>query len=129
MNDKVYCTPYSELWIDEGGILHTRYTKKKTDVTLSIAKKEIELINKMRGDKKIPTMVNLNNTKSLTKEAREYYAGRESKKVFSAVALIVNSPFHSVMGNFFLGINKPLFPVKLFSSEKKALDWLKSYIK
>ena len=125
MKKNVSETPYSQMWIDDGGILHIRYTKK-TDVTLIIAKKEIELINKICLGKKIPTLVNLNNTKSISREARQFLSGRESQKVLRSVALVVKSPIHSVMGNFFLGINKPSYPLKLFSSEEQALNWLKT---
>jgi hypothetical protein len=31
------------------------------------------------------------------------------------------------MGNFFLGLNKPHFPTKLFTSEEKAEVWLKEF--
>ncbi len=36
-------------------------------------------------------------------------------------------PKSPVIRNFFLGINKPPYPVTLFNSEEKALEWLKTF--
>lgn len=34
-----------------------------------------------------------------------------------------------VLGSFFIGLNKPTMPVKLFTSEKEALNWQQTFIK
>lgn len=120
-------TPYSKIWIDDKGIMHSKYTKK-TLVTEEVAIAEIQIIKEISQGNKVPLLVNMSNTTSITIKARKYYSGKESEKVIRAAALIVNSPLHSVMGNFFLGLNKPQFPVKLFSSEEQALKWLRKYI-
>jgi hypothetical protein len=113
-----------KVWIDEHEIMHCNYLNK-INITLKTAKDEIEIISKFTGNRKLPMMINISNVQSITKEAREFYSGEESAKVFSAVGIIVQSPVHEVIGNFFLGINRPSFPVKLFKSEEKAIEWLK----
>ena len=62
---------------------------------------------------------------SATREAREYYAGPENAKAVLAVGLLVRSSISRLMGNFFLGINKTIFPLKLFSEPEQALAWLR----
>ncbi len=120
-------TPHSKIWIDESGIMHSKYTKK-TLVTEEVAITDIQTIKEMIQGNKVPLLVNMSNTTSITIKARKYYSGKESEKIISAAALVVNSPMHTVMGNFFLGLNKRQFPVKLFSSEEQALIWLRKYI-
>jgi len=63
---------------------------------------------------------------SATREAREYYAGPENAKSVLAVALLVRSSISRMMGNFFLGINRTIFPLKLFAEPEPALSWLES---
>jgi hypothetical protein len=46
-----------------------------------------------------------------------------------ATALIVDSPVGRIIGNFFIGMNKPGIPVKIFDSEDKAIQWLRGFIK
>jgi hypothetical protein len=43
----------------------------------------------------------------------------------SAFAIIIQSPLSRVIGNFFMGLNKPRVPARLFKSEKEAVKWLK----
>ncbi|MEZ4381885.1 MAG: hypothetical protein R3A79_11070 [Nannocystaceae bacterium] len=62
---------------------------------------------------------------SATREAREYYAGPENAKVVLAVALLVRSAISRMMGNFFLGMNRTIFPLKLFAEPEPALEWLR----
>ena len=56
----------------------------------------------------------------------KYYAGSEAGNVFAAAALIVDSPLSRLLGNFFLGINKPKMPVRLCKNEDEALEWIAS---
>jgi hypothetical protein len=65
---------------------------------------------------------------SITKEAREYYAGEEAGEAIKATALLIKSPVAKVLGSLFLGINKPKVLLKLYTSEKEAIEWLKGFI-
>jgi hypothetical protein len=44
------------------------------------------------------------------------------------VALLVGSPMSRAIGNFFIGLNKPLIPTRLFVSEPEALAWLRGFL-
>lgn len=45
----------------------------------------------------------------------------------SPLPLLLQSPaLTRAIDNFFMGLNKPLFPTRLFTSEEEALTWLKS---
>lgn len=44
------------------------------------------------------------------------------------MALLIGSPVSRMIGNFFLGINRLRVPVRLFSDEAEALEWLKRYL-
>ena len=73
----------------------------------------------------VPCLVDLRIVHSMAREARMYYAGEETAKWESAAALIISSGAGRMLGNFFMGLNKPLFPTKLFTDENEALNWLK----
>jgi predicted transcriptional regulator len=61
----------------------------------------------------------------MTQECRRYFAGKEHAAVFTKCALIVTSPISKIIGNFFLGANKPIRPTKLFTDVNQGLNWLK----
>ena len=44
-----------------------------------------------------------------------------------AVALVIDSPLSRVLGNFFLGFNRPETPARLFTSVDEARAWLNTF--
>jgi hypothetical protein len=46
----------------------------------------------------------------------------------AAVALIVGTPLTRVMANFFLSVNKPVFPTRMFDDEASAVAWLLEFV-
>lgn len=76
-----------------------------------------------------PALICLRQIKSMNREARQYYSGPESAKLFVAAALLIDSPVARVIGSFFLGLNKSSIPTRVFSSETEAIDWLRSYLR
>ena len=73
-------------------------------------------------------MVDISKIKSVTREAREYFAGEKASEVAKSIAIIVSSPVSRVIGNFLIGLNKPSYPIKLFTKVKEAEDWLKQFL-
>ena len=74
-------------------------------------------------------LVDLTHCKAISREARAYYAGEQAAKSGLAAALLIGSPLARAIGNFFMQINKPIFPARLFTSEAQALAWLKSFVR
>lgn len=62
------------------------------------------------------------------REARAYMAGKETGDVVQASAFLIGSPVSKVVGNFFMSVNKPLFPIRMFTSEAEAVEWLKGFL-
>ena len=126
MGNKVVKTRNAEIWIDEEGICHHTYTAGAR-LTFEDTLKECRIISEMSGHKKVPILVDINNVKHVPRESRMYYAGKEAEMIFKATALLIGTKMSRVIGNFFIGLNKPSMPVKLFTSEKEALKWLKDF--
>ena len=61
----------------------------------------------------------------MDRESRNYASGKEVSKITEAMALLIKSPVSKVLGNIFLGINKPPYPTKLFTDKEEAIKWLK----
>lgn len=81
------------------------------------------------GHKEFPLLIYSNKVKHMTKEARDYLASEEGCQKIKSCAIITNSIVTRVIANFFLHINKPLVPSKLFTDEKSAKQWLSKYKK
>ena len=76
---------------------------------------------------RLPMLVDVRTVSAIDREARAHLAGPEGARINSAVALLVGSPLSQAIGNFFLGLNKPLIPCRLFTTEPEALAWLRGF--
>ena len=57
---------------------------------------------------------------------REYFSTEEANKFNAATAILVNSGVSKILGNFFIRAKKQPYPIKLFTKDTVAIDWLKS---
>jgi len=102
--------------------------RKGAEVTLDDARANVALCLQRNEGRRRPLLVDLREVKSQTAEARAYLAGREGVQVSQAVGLLIGSPVSRVLGNFYLGLNKPSVPTRLFTSEEEAQAWLRSFL-
>jgi hypothetical protein len=65
---------------------------------------------------------------TLSKEARAYAAKLKENDGRIACAFVVTSTANKLIGNFYINFNKPEVTTKLFSSKKKAVEWLEGFL-
>lgn len=105
-------------------ILHTTVFPN-TVMTLEDGKESTRISAEMVNNKPLPLLCDLTNVVKMTQECRRHFSGPEHAKTFSKAALIVTNPISKILGNFFLGLNKPTKPTRLFTNYDEALRWLK----
>ncbi|MDD5434152.1 MAG: hypothetical protein PH343_01855 [Nitrospira sp.] len=121
-------TRNGRIWLGDDGIV--RYvTEPGTEETLDTAKETIAAILTVSKGKKRPLLVDIHAIKSITREAREFFGRDERERELTAIALLVGSPVSRIIGSVFIGINRPPNPLKLFTSEGDAIEWLKAFLK
>lgn len=96
-----------------------------TTMTLAEGKESTRIVTEMIQSTPLPMLCDLTNVVTMTKECRQHFAGPEHAAVFTKCALLIKSPIARVIGNFFLGANKPLRPTRLFTDKEDALEWLR----
>jgi hypothetical protein len=127
MKEKVSETKGAKLWLGEDGIFRSR-TNSESEITVELAREHLEIHTKLTRGKKTPVLTDIREIKSITRAARVHLSGEEADKVHSALAILTGSQVSKVIGNFFLGLNRPKFPTKMFTSEEKAVEWLKGFV-
>lgn len=125
MVEEVIETPTSKIWLGEDGILR-QVVYPNVEITIDDVKEYLAVAVELSKGKKIPVLVDTRKIKFIDRKAREYIT-KEGVNVALSLALLIDSPLSRMIGNFFLGINRPSYPVKLFTSETKALEWLKGF--
>ena len=110
-------------WQDENGMVRTRI-KPGSEVTLKEAKENSDAVNSFYRGKKFPLLIDARGIKSMTRDARNQFSTRGRDSGAMAFAIIIDSSISKVIGNFFMGINKPAVPTRLFDNEEEAEKWL-----
>jgi len=114
------------LWMEDGIVVSTN---NKTDVhTLAEAKEKVLLIRKITGNVRRPLLVDISSVRSISREAREYYASDAGAATITALALLTGSKLSCIIGNFFIGSSKIPVPKKLFTDAAEAKSWLKRFM-
>ena len=109
-------------WFGEDGIARTK-VKEGSEITIADAKVNSIIVNKLSEQEKYPMIVDTSGIKSMEKEARDYLAIQDRESRINAIAIIRKTHIGNMIANFFIGLNKPSVPVKLFRNEAEALKW------
>ncbi|MCD6067445.1 MAG: hypothetical protein K0S33_2271 [Bacteroidetes bacterium] len=115
-------------WIREDGVACTK-VKAGSEVTVELARENSNAVNSLLQTKKRPLLVDARGIKSMTRDARNQFStkGRETQTL--AFGILIGSQVSKVIGNFFMGINKPAVPTRLFDKEEEAIVWLKQFLR
>jgi hypothetical protein len=83
----------------------------------------------MAGASPCAMLVEMADMKSATREARDIYARTDNRVTnVLGVALVVRTPLARMIGNFFIGFNRPRRPVRLFTDTRDAELWLQGLL-
>lgn len=120
-------TPTARIWLGEDNIARWQTLPGAAETLDSIREGTLALWQ-ICGKRPAPLLVDIGGSRSISKDARTFLEGTEAAETVLAVALLVSSPVSRVIGNFMSHINHPQRPLQLFSSEDKALEWLRGFM-
>lgn len=106
------------------GILFAEYNKNAL-IDLETAKQLVAQRLELQEGKTYPAIVHLNGVTSQSKAVRSYMA-KEGIKGISHGAFIVKTLYEKVFISFFLLVDAPKVPSRVFQNEEEALQWLRS---
>ncbi|MBA3682685.1 MAG: hypothetical protein H0W73_16215 [Bacteroidetes bacterium] len=108
------------------GIIHIRF-KEKTEVDIALQNKLLKIYLEICTDGKRPFIFSALNDVVFTKEARENSIKMEPLYPGYATALVADSVAYRLIANFYLKINKPKTPNKIFKDVPSAVEWLNGF--
>jgi hypothetical protein len=123
---EIASTKCFDTFLVEGAICVT-VVKKNAEITLEDAYENTKSVLKVSEGKKYPMLVDTREIRSISKEARDHFSMRNRNGNVNSIAVLIGSPISVVVGNFFMGLNKPAVPTKLFLKPEKAFVWLKKF--
>lgn len=111
----------------ERNIIHV-HVKQNADIDVNEIKEVRETNEALAEGKPYVVLFEIGNYALVSKEAREFGAKQELGELRKAMAIIVNSLSHRILANFFINVNKPPTPTKVFNDKAKALEWLMGFV-
>ena len=99
-------------------------------VSRELARENVDAQERVRDGlhkAKVRVLIDMTAVTEISKEARDYFANERTASIQRATALLVGSPVSRVIGNLFMGLNKPISPTRLFTDPQEAIQWLQTF--
>jgi hypothetical protein len=117
--------PKFRIWLRPDGIVQLVWNPRTT-VLLEDATAALQAMAKLTRGQRSPLLVDMHDTGPLDRPTRAELTRRSDLQ--AAVALIVGTPLTRMMANFFLSVNRPAFPTRMFDDEASAVAWLLEFV-
>ena len=94
------------------------------------AEKAITIVSerlKVCNGKSYPTLADCRKGSNMDQASRVIFASEDAVKNVMAGALLIDNAIQRMLINAYLWFGSPKVPNQVFTSEKKALDWLQLY--
>lgn len=111
-------------WFDEGILVSL---SKSPQRTVQNIKGNVALVKKITGDKPVPLLIYLSNSPVPDKETRRF-ATTQLPLIYSAMAMVSKPGLSKFIMNILFALKPPPIPMKSFTDDKEAKEWLKQYL-
>ena len=115
----------ADYYLDSDGILYS-YSKNILR-TLKNISENISLVKKITGYKKVPLLIYLVNSPMPDKATRKFSA-EQLPNIYSAMAMVSKPGLAQLIMSALFKFQKPPIPMRSFTDDKKAKEWLKQYL-
>ncbi len=121
-------TRTATIFSDENNIVHV-VLHPKVKIDYEDALDNALVLKNLSNNKPILKLIDLRGNGTIEKKAQKFIDSVEVKANTIARAVLKGSALNSIVVNFFIKINKPETPTKIFSNYDEAYAWLLSFKK
>jgi hypothetical protein len=118
---------FAKFSLSDDGIIRLVYAQG-VEITLREVEKGAEAIKELCQGVKRPMFVDGRGIKHMNREARLHSLQKDSATPLISAIASVNKPLLTMLGALFVNLIKPPYPLKLFSTESEAIEWLKNFL-
>jgi hypothetical protein len=115
------------LYLRSDGIMYIKISSEKEE-TVELVKQMVEKMGEMVNYKPVPLLARHEEFALPGKANRDYWSTKEACPYSKADAFIIASHAMQFIANFYYKVNKPKRPTRMFTNEKDALLWLKTFL-
>jgi hypothetical protein len=125
-NNQLIKGEIADYWYAPDGILYS-YSKNPKRTIRNITE-NIALVKNITGGKIIPLLIYLSSSPIPDKATREFSA-EQLPNVYSAMAIVSKPGLSKFIMNILFSLKPPAIPMKSFSDDQQAKEWLTQFIK
>ena len=111
-------------WFDEGILVSL---SKSPQRTVQNIKGNVALVKKITADKRVPLLIYLTNSPVTDKKTRRF-ATTQLPLIYSAMAMVSKPGLSKFIMNILFALKPPPIPMKTFTDDQEAKEWLKQYL-
>ncbi|MBL7882715.1 MAG: hypothetical protein JNL69_01495 [Bacteroidia bacterium] len=120
-------TSIAVISVDENGIGH-QYFKDNTVLDIPEQLENLEVIKTVTEMKPTPFVISAGKNVIITKEARDNAISIEPLSPINASAIVVQNLAYRLIAEFFIKVQKPKMPYKIFTDKESAYEWCKQFV-
>ena len=113
-------------WFDDNGILVS--LSKSILRTVENISSNVVLVRSITDNKPVPLLIYLANSPIPDKQTRKF-STEQLPVIYSAMAMVCKPGLSRFIMNILFGLKPPPIPMKSFTNDKAAIEWLKQFLK
>ncbi len=122
---QVFRGEIASYWFDNGILVSLSNNRQRTVANIT---SNIALIKEITSNTKVPLLVYLKNSPIPDKETRKFSA-EQLPDLYTAMAMVSKPGLAKFIMNILFKLKPPPIPMKSFTDDKAAKEWLMQYVK
>jgi len=123
-NTKTYEGEIATYWLEDGILVSL---SKSVLRTVDNIKGNVALVKEITGNKPVPLLIYLKNSPVPNKETRQF-STTQLPVIYKAMAMVSKPGLSKFIMNILFALKQPPIPMKSFTDDKAAKEWLKQYL-
>jgi hypothetical protein len=113
-------------WFDDNGLLVS--LSKSILRTVENISSNVTLVRSITDNKPVPLLIYLANSPIPDKQTRKF-STEQLPVIYTAMAMVCKPGLSRFIMNILFGLKPPPIPMKSFTDDKAATEWLKQFLK
>jgi hypothetical protein len=123
-NTKTYEGEIATYWFEDGILVSL---SKSILRTVDNIKGNVALVKEITGNKPVPLLIYLKNSPVPDKATRQF-STTQLPVIYKAMAMVSKPGLSKFIMNILFALKPPPIPMKSFTDDKAAKEWLKQYL-
>lgn len=124
INKEIFEGEIANYWFEDGILVSL---SKSPQRTVKNIRENVELVKRITGNKPVPLLIYLSKSPVPDKETRRF-ATTQLPVIYSAMAMVSKPGLSRFIMNILFALKPPPIPMKSFTNDEEAKEWLKQYL-